>query len=160
MNKYLSYLEFLLRHKYYVFVACMKFNVPLWQAITHDVSKFLPDEFIPYANSHRESATGEFYYAESEELQQAWNLHLKRNKHHWQYYIVLNYGKTIILRMPDWYVRELISDWEGASKAKRNNFNPRTWYLENYKDIKMHPESKWLLEKLLVENYPLEQENT
>ena len=45
MNKYLKYLSYVLRHKWFVMLACFKVKL-FWQGITHDLSKFLPDEFI------------------------------------------------------------------------------------------------------------------
>lgn len=49
MRKYLKYFNYVFRHKWFVFVECFKFGL-LWQGLIHDWSKFLPDEFIAYAN--------------------------------------------------------------------------------------------------------------
>ena len=46
--KYLAYLKKLLLHKWFVFLECLKMGMPL-VGLIHDWSKFLPDEFIPYA---------------------------------------------------------------------------------------------------------------
>jgi len=48
MNKYLKYLKYVLVHKYYVFIECFKVGL-FWRGIMHDMSKFFPDEFLPYA---------------------------------------------------------------------------------------------------------------
>jgi hypothetical protein len=47
--KYIKYLLYILEHKNNVFKACWKRGLYL-HAFTHDLSKFLPDEFFPYAN--------------------------------------------------------------------------------------------------------------
>jgi len=48
MKKYLQYLSYVLRHKWHVSLECFHHGL-YWRGITHDLSKFLPDEFIPYA---------------------------------------------------------------------------------------------------------------
>jgi len=47
--KYLKYLKYILKHKWYVMIECFK-NGLIWRGLMHDLSKFLPSEFIPYAN--------------------------------------------------------------------------------------------------------------
>jgi len=37
--KYLIFLNYLIRHKWYVFVECCRYGVP-WRGISHDMSKF------------------------------------------------------------------------------------------------------------------------
>lgn len=49
MIKYLKYLRYLLRHKWYVGIECFKRGL-YWRGIIHDMSKFRPAEFIPYTN--------------------------------------------------------------------------------------------------------------
>jgi len=48
MQPHLRYLAYVLRHKWHVFIACRGLHVPLWQAIIHDWTKFLPCEWFPY----------------------------------------------------------------------------------------------------------------
>lgn len=45
---YWKYFKYVLRHKWYVFLACLKYGL-IWRGIVHDLSKFKPDEFIAYA---------------------------------------------------------------------------------------------------------------
>jgi hypothetical protein len=45
---YLKYLLYVLEHKWNVGIECLKMGMPL-HALTHDLSKFRPSEFIPYA---------------------------------------------------------------------------------------------------------------
>ena len=49
MNKYFKYFHYIIRHKWFVFLECYKEGI-IWRGITHDLSKFLPSEFFPYAN--------------------------------------------------------------------------------------------------------------
>ena len=46
--KYIKYLLYVIQHKYYVFIECWKDGL-YWHGITHDLSKFMPSEFFPYA---------------------------------------------------------------------------------------------------------------
>lgn len=86
MKRHLAYLKYVLRHKWFVFLACLEYRVPLWIAISHDWDKFLPDEWFPYARCFYKP-NGEKQYNESVEFSRAWMLHQHRNKHHWQYWL-------------------------------------------------------------------------
>ena len=48
---HINYLKYVMRHKWYVFLACMRFKVNLWQAISHDWTKFTPSEWFPYVHT-------------------------------------------------------------------------------------------------------------
>src|SRR3972149_1962592 len=94
--KCLKSLSYLLRHKWYVMIECFKVGL-FWRGIRHDISKFLPDEFIPYANFFYKKADkmkrdGTGYYKPTDTGDKAfdfaWLLHQKRNRHHWQWYLL------------------------------------------------------------------------
>lgn len=91
--KNFSYLVYILKHKLYVFQACLLLNVPLWRAISHDWTKFLPSEFSAYANyfyddegNKKTSRTD----AETVAYMAAWQHHEANNKHHWGYWVCFN----------------------------------------------------------------------
>ena len=87
-----------------MFVECCRLGIPFRGAL-HDLSKFLPSEFIPYAKhfygkwikesewhgdirnyvSWRSTEMGV-----RENFEKAWLLHQKRNPHHWQYWLLVN----------------------------------------------------------------------
>ena len=48
MGKHLKYAGYVFRHKFYVALACFKQGL-YWRGLTHDMSKFLPTEWTPYA---------------------------------------------------------------------------------------------------------------
>lgn len=89
MKRHIAYLKAVIRHKWYVFLACLQFGVPIWTALLHDWDKFLPDEWLPYARTFYKP-NGEKQYVESVEFARAWMLHQHRNKHHWQYWVKAN----------------------------------------------------------------------
>jgi len=85
--KHFKYLSYVIRHKWFVFRAGMRTGAPLLRLIIHDWSKFLPSEWFAYVNH--------FYGYEKTEATKAafdlaWLRHQKRNKHHWQYWVLLN----------------------------------------------------------------------
>ena len=97
-----KYLSYVLRHKWYVFVECCKLGTPL-RGILHDLSKFLPSEWFPYARHFYGNLPNwddvkricpTYQYKNTKQGNKdlfdiAWLLHQKRNKHHWQYWLLL-----------------------------------------------------------------------
>jgi hypothetical protein len=87
MKRHWNYFKYLIRHKWFVAVACRRLGIPIWVAIMHDLSKFRPSEWFPYARTFYTS-NGEKQYIETEAFNLAWLLHQHRNPHHWQYWIL------------------------------------------------------------------------
>lgn len=136
--KYWKYLKYVLRHKYYVMIGCFRYGL-IWRGIAHDLSKFYPSEFIPYANyfygnkgdiKKGRDETG--YYKPTEtgdsKFEYAWFLHQKRNKHHWQYWVIPKENGVKAYEIPLCYKREMLCDWIGAGKAQ-GKFSPKEDYL-------------------------------
>lgn len=163
MNKHLKYLSYIVRHKWFVMLACFSRGL-YWQGIKHDWSKLLPDEWFPYV----EAFNGEFGYAFKEsahshqsdiqrhervmhEFDVAWLKHQHRNPHHWQHWVLRNdNGSTVALAMPAKYIGEMVSDWDGAGRAITGRAGGTLeWYLKNRERIVLHPETRRLVEYLL-----------
>jgi hypothetical protein len=162
----IKYLRYILIHKWYVFVECCKFGIPL-MGIIHDMSKFSHCEFFQYARKFygkydteqelrirfpyggiktKESVDNEFNYA--------WLHHQKSNKHHWQYWILVydNEPEVVVcLDIPLIHRKELLADWIGANKAinkiHKNNYSPRQWYQDNKHKIMLHPNTREWVEQ-------------
>lgn len=94
MRRYLAYLWYVLRHKWFVFIEGRKLGVSLWQLIIHDWSKFSPDEFIPYAKAFYKP-NGKGQYDQNNEFITAWARHQWRQPHHWQNWVVMPGGTPI-----------------------------------------------------------------
>ena len=68
----------------------------------HDMSKNTTDEYTPYDN---------YFYGEQtpaiiEAFNRAWLMHIHRNPHHWQYWVLINDEPkegTILIEMFAWY---------------------------------------------------------
>jgi len=152
-------------HKYYVFQAGLLTGAPFWRLLIHDWSKFRPSEWKPYSRNFydEDGIKREFVHKddrtpEEEEITQvffdAMHLHMKRNKHHWNYWVAFK-GKSrdlYGLEMPEKYVREMVADWLGASKAKTGGWdNILTWYPKNKDSMILHPETLKMTQKIMLE---------
>lgn len=145
MSKYLTYLNYVIRHKWFVFVECCRQRI-VWQGIIHDCSKFRPSEFIPYARHDWDSEE------EDKALDYAWLLHQKRNRHHWQFWSLLeDEGGIKVLEMPEKYVKEMVCDWAGAGKAKGVESSVDSWYQKNKHKMRLHPHTQKQIEKITKE---------
>lgn len=89
MIRHWKYLKYVLRHKWFVYREGRKLGLPRIMLIVHDWDKFLPDEWFPYARTFYTPA-GKSQYVESTAFAGAWMKHQHRNKHHWQYWLVVN----------------------------------------------------------------------
>ncbi len=118
MNKYIKYLNYLIKHKYYTLKACWEYEL-YWQGLVHDLSKFSIVEFMPYVNFFYErknvrDKTG--YYKPTDtgdkDFELAWLNHMHNNKHHWQYWCIASDSGGIDIRpMPHKYRLEMLCDW-------------------------------------------------
>jgi hypothetical protein len=119
VKPHITYLWYVLRHKWYVFRACLVLGVPLWRALIHDWTKFTPAEWGPYvlkfAGGRRQLAP-----AEEARFAAAWLHHWTNNPHHWQYWArsAPDDGARATRPMPETYVREMVADWYGAGMAQ------------------------------------------
>ncbi len=163
--KYLKYLWYVIRHKYYVLVECFKVGLYL-RGVLHDISKLYPSEFTPYANhfygkkgkENAEKIKSSFYDPNKDsddKFQWAWHYHSSRNKHHWQYWITPTVDKKLLpIKIPEVYLIEMLCDWEGAKKAKGTTISVEEWYEQNKNSMTLHIESRKRLEEL-IEQYKI-----
>jgi hypothetical protein len=160
MKRYWQYLKYVLWHKWCVFLACIKLGIP-WLGLIHDLSKFRPDEFVPYARhfynpdgSKREKQRDKTGYYKPTDTGDAafdfaWLLHQKRNRHHWQFWTLPeDEGGLKILPIPGHYLREMLADWKGAGRAQGKP-DTAAWYKANGKKLQLHPNSRAWIEKEL-----------
>jgi len=162
MKKYLRYLNYLIKHKWFVFLESCKEGI-MWQGFIHDLSKFLPSEFFPYVehfyggkdyNDINKGRDETGYYKPTDtgdkDFDFAWLLHQKRNKHHWQWWILPeDEGGLKILEMPLKYRKEMLCDWLGAAKAQGHKDNRKEWYNKNKDKMQLGPETeRWIEQKI------------
>ena len=123
-----------------------------WQiCFNHDASKTKIDEYDAYDS---------YFYGEGEEKSQqvidefnkAWLLHIHRNPHHWQYYVLINDDPNegeIVLDMPYHYILEMICDWWAFSWAKGNLNEIFSWYEERKEYMKLSEYTRSTVESIL-----------
>ena len=117
--------------------------------LSHDDSKSNPDEYDAYDayfyGNNRSHAVVEAY-------RQAWLLHIHRNPHHWQYWVLINDDPKegeVLLEMPYNYVIEMICDWWSFSWQKGDLSEIFNWYDEHSAYIKLAPKTRKTVEDIL-----------
>lgn len=139
MKHYLKYFIKLLKHKKEIFKFAWKDGLYVY-AFTHDLSKFLPSEFIPNAR---------YFYLDKDlyapEYKDSRDLHYCRNKHHWQYWIDSN----LLLRkcIPEKHLYCIINNW--SFEALSNEETVQEFYLKNYNKMRINRISRIDIEYLL-----------
>lgn len=158
MKAHWHYFKYLLKHKWFVFIAGRATGVSLWRLTIHDWSKFLPCEWFPYVD---------YFYGEKARLQKeewddskywplaqkyydafnrAWLHHQHFNPHHWQHWVLReDSGDIKLLEMPEHFMREMLADWQGAGRAITGRWEAREWYARNREIIQLHPKTRaWI----------------
>jgi len=157
MREYLfqhwKYLQYVVRHKWFVYQAGREIGVGRWQLLIHDWHKFLPSEWIPYAEFFNGPKTDDPAEKQrrKDAFRKAWLLHQNRAPHHWNFWVLVNDWddpQVSGIEMPYKYILEMIADWRGAGKAQGNN-DTRGWYLKNRSRQIMHENTRYTLEMLL-----------
>ena len=121
-----------------------------WQCcFAHDQSKSETDEYAAY--------DAYFYgnnksYQVVQEYRKAWLLHIHRNPHHWQYWILINDDPKegeILIEIPDNYILEMICDWWAFSWIKGDLHEVFKWYDEHKNYMKLHTNTRKKVEDIL-----------
>lgn len=154
--KWLEHLKTISHHKKLVMEHCFKVGL-YYQGITHDLSKYMPVEFLAGARYYQGNRSPNDAERKAKGYSAAWLHHKGRNKHHLEYWI--DYSATgdhmlAGIRMPEKYVVEMFCDRMAASKTYRKeqycDSDPYEYYVHSKQAYLMHPESQALLEKLLL----------
>lgn len=127
-------------------------NVPNleWQiCFNHDQSKTEPDEYEAYDAYFY---GGNRSYQVVQDFNYAWLLHIHRNPHHWQYWMLQNDDPElgeIVLDMPMNYIIEMICDWWSFSWSKGDLMEIFKWYEERKNYIKLSEMTRGEVESIL-----------
>ena len=103
----------------------------------HDQSKNEPDEYEAY--------DAYFYgrnrsYKVVQDFRKAFLLHINRNPHHWQHWILINDDpneEELVMDMPYEYILEMVCDWWSSSWAKGDLNEIFNWWEEHEEYIKL-----------------------
>ena len=143
--KLTNYLKYFLKHKWYVLKYCTM-NGHWWIGVIHDLSKL--------GNKERQGFVDWFSREQNHNTKKTFDLarlhHIHTNKHHWQYWILIDDDSGItLIEMPLEYIEEMICDWRGAQMAKWGRDKTKEWYLERKDIIQLAPVTRAIVEKKL-----------
>ena len=140
-----------IRHKWFVLLASFKTGLPLWFAITHDLSKFTRAE-LPYYDRQFFGDKGD-----PKGFALAWLHHQNgENDHHWEWWITRSDhshgGSEAVngcLPMSDLAITHMITDWLGAGRSYRGSWDISEWVRKALPKMKLHPKTRTrVIEKL------------
>lgn len=144
-------------HKYLVMKGCFAVGL-YWQGICHDLSKYMPSEFLVGMKYYQGTRSPNNAEREAIGYSSAWLHHKGRNKHHYEYWI--DYSTRAIAGgmapapMPRRYLVEMFMDRIAASKVyNKERYTDRdalTYFHSSKEPPMMHPKTRAQLEKLLV----------
>jgi hypothetical protein len=140
---YWNYFKYIMQHKWFVFVECIKIGIPI-HGITHDLSKFLPSEFCPYAIKFFSGDYAYQYFEVENNFDFAWLLHQHRNKHHWDYWVNSSHKAA---EMPPKYVKQMVADWRAMGRKFGDTAN--YFYRKNQSRMLLHHKTRYLVEQIL-----------
>lgn len=126
-------------------------GVDLYEQIRfrHDASKSELDEYGPY---DKYFYGGNRSYQVVQDFNYAWLMHIHRNPHHWQYWVLVNDDPSegmIILDMPYQYILEMICDWWAFSWNSGDLTEIFKWYDEHKDYMKLSKKTKKSVEDIL-----------
>jgi hypothetical protein len=152
LSHYWYYFKYIVEHKWNVFIEACKEGIPI-HGILHDLSKFLPSEFFPYARFFfKKDRVNNYKQSDEKDMDflNGWIFHQKRNRHHWNYWVSVTRREEIDpIPMPKKYVRQMIVDWRGMSR--KFGGTAKEYYEKNKGNMILHKETIEMIEKLLGE---------
>jgi len=161
------------KHRWNVFKVAVKAGIP-WRGFIHDLSKYLPVEFIESAKFYNGKVSPYISSREALGYSKAWLHHKAANKHHEEYWYDWNNNHERAAVMPYKYAVEMICDSIGAGKAylgkewdgskpleyfnkekKKEVFNPKTrdFLVSVYTQVSEEGIDKAINRKNLKEKY-------
>lgn len=145
MSKHWLYFKFVVRHKWFVFIeGCAIgpehwYQWPQWiiRLALHDWDKFTPVEWKGYKRRF-DNGNDFTLMADDPQYHMAYHMHMKRNKHHWQWWVSLRDGGEIrVLPMDENSRREFLADMRGMGRTIGKP-NIAAWYVVNQEKRQLH----------------------
>ena len=143
------------RHRHQVIRHAAKAGI-LWQGLWHDMSKYMPSEFIPGAKYYRGTESPNVQERRELGYSKAWLHHKGRNRHHFEYWQDITPSTHIYgpVKMPLCFLIEMFCDRVAASKIYQGknytNEHPLNYFVRGNARQKMHPDTADLLEGWLA----------
>lgn len=151
--KAIQHFKTITKHK--IKVAQLCFQIGLYkQGILHDMSKYSPCEFLTGVKYYQGTSSPNSAERSKNGYSLAWLHHKGRNKHHWEFWVDFTRTGLTPARMPVCYVLEMFCDRVAASMTyqgdKYRDEFPLAYYQRGKHTYIMHPDTRALLEKLLI----------
>lgn len=105
-------------HRMLVMQGCFRVGL-IWQGLTHDLSKYSPEEFRMGARYYQGTRSPNTAEREEKGYSEAWIHHKGRNRHHYEYWTDLNKEtrRYESVPMPRKYLVEMVMDRIAACKV-------------------------------------------
>ena len=114
----------------------------------HDDSKELLDEYDAYD----EYFYGNRSYQTVQDFNKAWLLHIHRNPHHWQYWVLINDNPDEGIKcidMPEENIIEMICDWWSFSWRSSSLYEIFAWYDDHKNHMRLSDNTRNKVEFIL-----------
>jgi hypothetical protein len=145
MLAHIRYLWYVLRHKYYVYIAGRTLGLSRRQLLAHDLSKFGRAEWTSYVQRFYGGRGSRWDMSEdTQAFRDAWEHHWRHNRHHWQFWAL----REPPLPMPKRYAKEMAADLYGAGMAQ-DKPDILEWYQMYGPKMELYPQSREWLEQAL-----------
>ena len=123
------------------------------ELIDHDLSKYSEDEYYAYDNYFYPDENGiddSDKKIVKELFNYAWLHHQNTNRHHWQYWVLINDEDGIKpLKMPYMDVYEMVADWGSFAYRKKDGSELLKWYEAHRAKMILHEETRATVERLV-----------
>ena len=152
MKRFLSHLETVTAHRREVRKNCFKCGL-YKQGLTHDLSKYSPEEFLVSVRYFQGDRSPYMYQKEKFGFSAGWLHHKGRNRHHWEYWYDMIKGEWVPLEMPLPFFIEMVCDRVAAcriyQKEKYTQKSALEYYYSRNDRFYMHEKTAAKLEAVL-----------
>lgn len=149
--RYISYFRYVMYHKYIMFAIGCHMGLPYRCLFLHDMDKLNPKAFHYGALTFYDDNGNQRAYEETEQYQAVWLDHQKRNKHHWQAWVLIGDDgsiKPLPIHYP--YAHEMVADYIAFSVSVPDSLSASEYYLRKKDHMVLHPLTRSTIELLLV----------
>lgn len=121
-----------------------------WNTYHHDHTKYNIEEYDAY---------DEYFYGNNKSYEvvnnfnKAWLMHIHKNPHHWQHWVLINDNPDegeIILDMPYEFIVEMICDWWSFSWKNGDLYEIFKWYDEHKDYMKLSESTRTTVDYILT----------
>lgn len=141
-------------HRHLVLQGCFRVGL-YWQGLTHDLSKYMPAEFLTGVHYYQGTRSPNAAEREEKGYSEAWMHHKGRNRHHWEYWTDLNPAtrRYDAVPMPRRYLVEMVMDRRAAcmtyEKDAYTDGSALAYFLRSRERSLMHPDTQRQLAYIL-----------